>query len=158
MEDEIFTVGIIGIGPFRTIGIGDPVPVFVIDKQAMKLLQLITLGAEQTLQPGQLLRVDAFVFEAVYQGKEQRIGLFDRRLRLRRQGLRQVGHRHFFVMQVVLARGPGFPDHYRRHRQAHRHEQSHRVADLEPRRAQGGLPRRGGTGACIGIFNGRMPP
>ncbi|MNF75732.1 hypothetical protein D3C84_578120 [compost metagenome] len=132
MEDEIFTVGIVGIGQGGAVGIGNPAPRFVIDEQAMQLTQLTALGAEQALQMWQPGRVEAVAFEAFHQRKQQRIGLLDRRLRLRGQGLRKVGHRHFLVMQMVLARTPRFPDHDDNHGQAHCNKQYHRGAYLDP--------------------------
>ncbi|MNM89785.1 hypothetical protein D3C81_1020220 [compost metagenome] len=129
MEDEVFAVGIVDAGLPGAIGIGDPLPFFVENKYTMELAQLTALGVEQQRQPG---FIHAVVFQTIDQGEQQRVGLLDRCLRLRCQGLRKVGHRHFLVMQVVLARAPGFPDHDSHHRQAHCEQQDHRRADLEP--------------------------
>ncbi|MNZ75509.1 hypothetical protein D3C78_939870 [compost metagenome] len=100
MEDEVFAVGIVDAGLAGAIGIGDPLPFFVENKYTMELAQLTALGAEQTRQPG---FIHAVVLQTIDQGEQQRIGLLDRGLRLRCQGLRKVGHRHFLVPQVVLA-------------------------------------------------------
>ncbi|MNP61651.1 hypothetical protein D3C76_1568650 [compost metagenome] len=66
----------------------------------MELAQLIALGVEQLRQPG---LIDSLVLQTIDQGEQQRISLLDRGLRLRRQGLRKVGHHHFLVMQAILA-------------------------------------------------------
>ncbi|MNY33837.1 hypothetical protein D3C86_1681350 [compost metagenome] len=97
----------------------------------MELTQLTALGAQQALQAIEPALFDAVVLQAIDQGEQQRVGLLDRRLCLRGQGLRKVGHRHFLVMQMVLARIPGFPDHDGGHGQAHREQQKHHRANLE---------------------------
>ncbi|MNF80579.1 hypothetical protein D3C84_628260 [compost metagenome] len=131
VEDEILAVGIVRAGHDGAIGIGDPAPLFVINEQTMNLAQLTALGREQPLEPWHLARGDAVVFKPVDQREQQRIGLLDRRLCLRGQGLRKVGHGHFLVVQMVLARVPGFPDHDGGHGQAHREQQKHHRANLE---------------------------
>ncbi|MNP29344.1 hypothetical protein D3C76_1223640 [compost metagenome] len=115
----------------------------------MHLAQLTALGAEQALQAIEPAVFDAVVFQAIDQGKQQRIGLLDRRLRLRGQGLRKVGQCDFLVMQVVLTRGPGLPGNDHHHRQAHGNQQGHCRTDLEP----------GDSGPAFidTLVNGRMP-
>ncbi|MNM89907.1 hypothetical protein D3C81_1021490 [compost metagenome] len=100
MEDEVFAVGIVDAGLAGAIGIGEPLPFFVENEQAMELAQLTALGIEQCRQPG---LIHAVVFQTIDQREQQRIGLLDRCLCLRSQRLRKVGHHHFLVMQVVLA-------------------------------------------------------